>query len=99
MQRTGHCVRIGDNSAAGAAVIIAKWLLTRDLTSVSRRVGLVYSRLRKEEPESSWPLREATGTLLWADDPAGQWTTVPGASAPFYKVTSLAAKKFYRVQL
>ena len=60
MQRTGHCVRIGDNSAVVPAVIIAKWLLTRDLTSVSRRVGLVYSRLREEEPESSWPLREAT---------------------------------------
>ena len=38
-------------------VIIAKWLLTLDLTSVSRRVGLVYSRLRKEEPEGSRPLK------------------------------------------
>ena len=34
-------------------VIIAKWLLTLDLTSVSRRVGLVYSRWREEELEGS----------------------------------------------
>jgi hypothetical protein len=35
------------------ALVIAKWLLTDDLTSVSTCVGLIYSRLRKEEPESS----------------------------------------------
>lgn len=39
------------------------------------------------------------GTLLSADDPAGQWTPVAGATAPYFKVPVTAAKKFYRVQL
>ncbi|MCX6922157.1 MAG: hypothetical protein NT154_02890, partial [Verrucomicrobia bacterium] len=39
------------------------------------------------------------GTLLSADDPTRQWTPVSGASAPYYKVTNLTGKKFYRVQL
>jgi hypothetical protein len=39
------------------------------------------------------------GTLLGADNPTGPWTAVAGASAPYYRVPSGGAQKFYRVQL
>lgn len=37
------------------------------------------------------------GTLKQADEAAGPYTTVPGAVAPYHKITPGAAKKFYRV--
>jgi hypothetical protein len=41
----------------------------------------------------------AAGTLLQADTLTGPWTPVSGAAAPYYKATTGATKKFYRVQL
>jgi hypothetical protein len=41
----------------------------------------------------------AAGTLLQADSLSGPWTAVPGAVSPYYKTTTGASKKFYRVQL
>jgi hypothetical protein len=39
------------------------------------------------------------GTLQQADTPSGQWSAVPGASAPSYTVTPGTGSKFYRVHL
>jgi hypothetical protein len=39
------------------------------------------------------------GTLVQADDLTGPWTLVSGATAPYFKVTPTANRKFYRVQL
>ncbi len=39
------------------------------------------------------------GTLLWAEDLLGPWDPVPGASAPYHKLTPGAGNKFYRVRL
>lgn len=38
------------------------------------------------------------GTLRWADDVTGPYTTVPGAVAPYYQITPTDTKKFFRVQ-
>ncbi|HEY5908981.1 MAG TPA: LamG-like jellyroll fold domain-containing protein [Verrucomicrobiae bacterium] len=40
-----------------------------------------------------------TGTLLEADKPDGTWTSVPNATAPYYRVTPGPGAKFYKVQL
>jgi hypothetical protein len=39
-----------------------------------------------------------TGTLWWADNVNGPYTTVPGATAPYYQITPGPSKKFFRVQ-
>jgi hypothetical protein len=39
------------------------------------------------------------GTLLETDQLGGTWSAVPGAAAPFYRVTPTGTQKFYRVQL
>ncbi|HPY30234.1 MAG TPA: hypothetical protein PLT00_06715 [Verrucomicrobiota bacterium] len=39
------------------------------------------------------------GTLEQADEVNGQYTPVPGAVAPYYKVTPGAVRKFYRIKL
>ena len=39
------------------------------------------------------------GVLLEADDVTGRWSPVAGAAPPYYKVTPLAVRKFYKVQL
>jgi hypothetical protein len=41
-------------------------------------------------------IQYAAGTLEWADDVAGTWTAVPGASAPSFTTTA-TVKKFFRV--
>lgn len=39
------------------------------------------------------------GTLEWADEASGGWSDVPGAAAPYHRLTPGAAKKFFRVRL
>jgi hypothetical protein len=39
------------------------------------------------------------GTLYEAPDLAGPWSPVSGATAPYFRVSPTAARKFYRVQL
>ena len=59
--------------------------------------GPVLLVIRRNGP--NFELIWQSGILQEADTLSGPWTSVPGASAPYFVINPTAARKFYRVQL